>query len=174
MVILKYWGLMAIQLFSAAWGVMADMAAIDRTEACMLILKYWGLMAIQLFSVAWGIMAGMAAIDLTLIGHIKGWRRIKYSKWLGGAIDEKRRYGYEIVSDQTTHPQVIWFLFGCLLVLGGIIGLIVGVWQFVNDVDAWVLWTIAAALYVPSIVCLVALKRRAKQTYLSFKGKQTF
>ena len=84
----------------------------------MVILKYWGLMAIQLFSVAWGIMAGMAAIDLTLIGHIKGWRRIKYSKWLGGAIDEKRRYGYEIVSDQTTHPQVIWFLLGRLVPSG--------------------------------------------------------
>ena len=146
MMVLKYWGLI------------------------MMVLKYWGLMAIQLYTIAWCYLVGMAAIDLTLIGHIKGWKRIKYPKWLGGAIDKKRRYGYEGVSDQVTHPQVIWFISGSALVLGGIVGLIVAVWQFVNDVDPWVLWAIAAALYVPSVICLILLKSYAKRVYLSYQS----
>lgn len=136
------------------------------------MLKYWGLMMIQLFTIAWSYLVGVAAIDLTLIGHIKGWKRIKYPKWLGGFINKKRRYGYEIVSDQTTHPLIIWFLIGSFLVLGGIFGLIIWVWQFVNDVDAWVLWAIDAALYIPSTLCTILVKIYANRTYLAYINKR--
>ena len=129
------------------------------------LIKYWGLMLIQLFSVFWPCVAGTTAVDLTLIGHIKGWRRIRYPKWLG-FIDDKRRYGYEIVADQHTHPQVLWFLLGVFLIEGGIFGLIVGVWQFVNDVDAWVLWAIATPLYFSAIAWLVFSKLWARKEYL--------
>lgn len=133
------------------------------------LLKYVGLMSILHFVLVWMLYVGTAAVDLTLIGHIRGWKRIKYAKWLGGAIHKDRRYGYEIVSDQTTHPQVIWFIAASTLVFGGAIGLDVGVWHFVNIVDSWVLWAIAAALYFPSTSGLIALKVCAKRTYLSHK-----
>jgi hypothetical protein len=130
------------------------------------LIKYWGLMLIQLFSIFWAGVASTTAVDLTLIGHIKGWRRIRYPKWLGCFISNKRLYGYEIVTDQHTHPQVLWFLLGAFLIEGGIFGLIVGVWQFVNDVDDWVLWAIAAPLYISAIAWLVFSKLWARKEYL--------
>lgn len=86
------------------------------------LIKYWGLMLIQLFSIFWAGVASTTAVDLTLIGHIKGWRRIRYPKWLGCFISNKRLYGYEIVTDQHTHPQVLWFLLGAFLIEGGYSG----------------------------------------------------
>ena len=134
-------------------------------ENCMLILHYWGLMLIQLFTIFWSLFVHMAAVDITIIGHIKNWKKIHYPKWLGGAIYNKRRYGYEFVSDQVTHPQVIVFLLVSLLILGGIIVLIVIIWQVINDIDTWVLWVIDVVLYLPSIIGVLVLKMYAKRLY---------
>lgn len=133
----------------------------------MEFLKYFGLMALYFYGIVWCGFAGTASVDLTIIGHIKGWKTIKYPVWLGGFIDKKRRYGYELVSDCKTHPQIIFFLFGALLVLLGIVGINVSVWQFVNDIDAWILWAINVGLYVPSIIWLIVLKSFARRAYLS-------
>ena len=132
------------------------------------LIAYLGLMAILIYPLVWVCWVCMAAVDLTLIGHIKGWKPIKYPKWIGGAINKNRRYGYEIVNDQITHPQVLWLFAAALLVLGGPIGLDIGIWQFVNDVSPWVLVAIAAALYIPSYVCRKVLKSYAKHLYLAY------
>ena len=131
----------------------------------MLILHYWGLMFIQLFTIFWTTCVHMAAVDITIIGHINNWKRLHYPKWLGGAINKQRRYGYEFVADQDTHPQVIIFLLGSLLILGGIIVLIVMIWQVINDIDTWVLWVIDAALYFPAIIGVLILKSFTKRLY---------
>ena len=131
----------------------------------MLILHYWGLMFIQLFTIFWTNCVHMAAVDITIIGHIKNWKRLHYPKWLGGAINKQRRYGYEFVADQETHPQVILFLLISLFVLGGIIVLIVMIWQVINDIDTWVLWVIDAALYFPAIIGVLILKSFTKRLY---------
>lgn len=136
-----------------------------RMEICMLILHYWGLMFIQLFTIFWTTCVHMAAVDITIIGHIKNWKRLHYPKWLGGAINKQRQYGYEFVADQDTHPQVILFLLISLFVLGGIIVLIVVIWQVINDIDTWVLWVIDAALYFPAIIGVLILKSFTKRLY---------
>ena len=140
----------------------------------MMLAKYWGLMFIQLYSLFWLDIASTSAIDLTLIGHIKGWKSIKYWKWLSGAIPYlrgKRWYGCNTLKDQMTHPQVLWFLLVAFIVLLGIVGLIIGVWQFVNDVDAWVLWSIDGALYLPSIIWLIVFRKYVKKVYFAFLEK---
>ena len=131
----------------------------------MLILHYWGFIFIHLFTIFWTIFVHMAAVDITIIGHIKNWKRLHYPKWLGGAINKQRRYGYEFVADQETHPQVILFLLISLLILGGIIVLIIMLWQIVNDIDTWVLWVIDAALYFPPIIGVLILKFFTKRLY---------
>lgn len=139
-------------------------------------------MFIQLFSIFWAIFTFMTAIDFTIIGHIKNWKRIKCWKWLYGAIPyrdwqwrwigKSHWYGVYILNDQTTHPQVLWFVFGAFLYFLGIIGLIIGVWQFINDVDAWVLWLIDAVLYIPCIILRIIFKLHTKKVYNSFAEKK--
>ena len=136
----------------------------------MLILKYFGLQLIQHFTIFWGYVVGITAVELTLIGHIKGWRRINYPKRLMW-ISKNRKYGYELLCDHNTHPQVLLYLLGAMLVLGGAIGIIIGVWQVINEIDTWILWAIGAALYVPSTILLISVKKRAKRTYYSYLSK---
>ena len=156
---------------ASAWAMtirmMAMPLAIDMVVSRFIAMGWAGVQAIHGIAAIWCGFAGTASVDLTIIGHIKGWKTMKYQVWLGGFIYEKRRYGYELVSDCKTHPQIIFFLFGALLVLVGIIGLNVGVWQFVNDINVWILWAINVVLYVPSIICLFVLKSFARRTYLS-------
>ena len=134
-----------------------------------MVFRYWGFMLIQLFSIAWCLLVGTVAVDLTLIGHIRGWKRIRYPKWLGGAIDKNRLYGFELLNDQITHPQILWFLCGSILAFAGIVVLIVFAWRFVNDVDTWFLWLIDAALYLPASAGFVFSKLFAKHVYLSYQ-----
>ena len=54
-----------------------------------LMMRYWGMMCIILFNLFRVIVSVTTSIDLTLIGHLRGWKRIDYSKWLGGFIDKK-------------------------------------------------------------------------------------
>ena len=137
----------------------------------MLILHYWGFVFIHLFTIFWAIFVHMAAVDITILGHIKSWKRIHYPKWLSGAINKQRHYGYEFVADQDTHPQVIIFLLGSLLILGGIIVLIIMLWQVVNDIDTWVLWVIDVALYLPPLIGVVLLKLHTKRLYFKHNTK---
>ena len=110
----------------------------------MMVLKYWGL--IMMVLKYWGLMA----IQFYSIAwcYLVGMAAI----------------------DLTLIGHIKGFISGSALVLGGIVGLIVAVWQFVNDVDPWVLWAIAAALYVPSVICLILLKSYAKRVYLSYQS----
>ena len=58
------------------------------------------------------------------------------------------------------------------MVLSGAFGIIVWVWQVINEIDAWVLWAIGAALYTPSIILMVSVKVFGKQAYRSCLRKK--
>ena len=125
-------------------------------------------MMIYHYSIFWCIITCMASVDFTLIGHVKGWKKIKYPDWLGGIINKKRHYGYELLSDYNTHPQVIWFLFGSFFVLLGIVGLNIVIWKYINDIDTLIIGIIVLVLYIPSIIWIIVLKSYANKTYLFY------
>ena len=136
------------------------------------MMRYWGMILIMLFNLVWVIVSVITSIDLTLVGHIRGWKRLHYPKWFGGFIDKTRK-GYEMLKDWTTHPKVLAMLFACLGLLGGSVALTVCVWLSVNDIEIGLLWLIVAALYVPTIAWLVFSKVKTGKEYRRYISDKT-
>lgn len=132
-----------------------------------------GILLILPFNLFWIIVSIITSIDMTVIGHSRGWKQIKYAKWLNGFI-EKSRKEYKMLSDCKTHPQVIAMLLICLAMLIGYVVLTIAIWNVVNEIDTWIIWTVDALLYIPTIIWLIVskiIKRREFDRYLRQQTK---
>ena len=139
------------------------------TEASM--IRYWAMTLLMFFNLFWTYVSVTTAIDLTLIGHLRGWKKIRYAKWLGGFIEEKKK-GHEMLADCTTHPQVLTRLFVCLGALCSFIALTVCAWFIVNDIEPVLLLIIDAVLYAPTVAWLVVSRVKTKKEYEQFCQSQ--
>lgn len=128
------------------------------------MIKYWAMMLVMLFGLFWTIVSVTTSIDLTLIGHLRGWKKYRYARWLVGFIDKNRK-GYNILADCTTHPQVLVMLFFCFIILCGSIFVTVCVWRVINSIKTIVVCIVDAFLYIPAITWLLFSKIKVKREY---------
>ena len=126
------------------------------------MILYWAILSLAFFNLFWLIVSVTTSIDLTLVGHLRGWKRIHYPRWLGGFIEEKRK-GYEILTDFTSHPQVLMMLGSCLTMLVGFIVLTICVWFKINSIEPSLLCIINTLLYVPTAIWLLISKIKVRK-----------
>lgn len=72
------------------------------------MIRYCAMLLLMVFNIFWVVVSVTTSIDMTLIGHIRGWRRIRYATWLGGFVSKERKE-HDLLLDHTTHPQVLIF-----------------------------------------------------------------
>jgi len=126
--------------------------------------RYFLILFLMHFNLFWVIVSVTTAIDLTVIGHLRGWKSIRYPKWLNGFID-KKHLGAELLKDCGTHPKVLWMLLVDFLVLLGLIGATIAIWQVVNDIPIWNLWLIDALFYAFLFLRLIFFKTFTRRVY---------
>ena len=134
--------------------------------------RYWGMIFIMFFSHFWIIVSVTTSIDLTLVGHLRGWKKLPYAKWLGGFIDKQRK-GYKCLSDHTTHPQVVVMLLVCFGMLCLFVAMEVFIWFVANDIETFILWIIDAVLYIPTIVWLFFSKIKTNNEYKKYISNES-
>ena len=123
-----------------------------------------------LFNVLFLVVFPDLVIDLTIIGHTKGWKKIKYPKRLNNFI-VKTRLGRDLLMDDcTTHPQVLCYLALMLVIQAGSIWLDV---FFIRDknfenYDTWVLLVTNLCLYIPTIVWSITSHFICKSKYYKY------
>mgnify|MGYP003612781794 FL=1 len=128
--------------------------------------RYILILLLMHFNLFWVIVSVTTAIDLTVIGHLRGWKSIRYPKWLNGFID-KKHLGAELLKDCGTHPKVLWMLLVDFLVLLGLIGTTITIFQVVNDIPLWNLWLIDALFYAFLLSRLIFFKVFTRRFYRS-------
>lgn len=110
------------------------------------MVRFVGIQLLLFFNVFWLIVTLISSIDLTVIGHCRAWKTIKYPKWLNGFVDKKHK-GKLLLSDCTTHPQVLFFIGLSVLVQTLSVLLCVLIWFSIDGIENWIIWIINATLY---------------------------
>ncbi len=128
--------------------------------------RYFLIVFLLYFNLFWVLVSMTTSIDLTLIGHLRGWKLIRYPKWLNGFI-YKKHLGAELLKDCGTHPQVVQMLLFDLLVLLGLIGATIAIWPMINDLPIWKFWLLDALLYAFLLSRLIFFKVLTRRVYRS-------
>ena len=110
----------------------------------------------------WFVSFTSCVVDLAIIGHIVGWKKIKYAKWLNSFLE--KGWKKEFLSDCTTHPQVLYYLQIDILLFDYIIVTIM-VWLSINEINILVLLIIDILLYSVILIKTIAIKYIGKQLY---------
>ena len=98
-------------------------------------------------------------IDVTIIGHLKGWKKIHYPKIFSNFIPLPK-YGGELLKDCNTHPQVLILITTDLLVFISYIAFFIwAILRAINAMDTWVICLIVAISYSSLIIRIILLHR---------------
>ena len=102
-------------------------------------------------------------IDLSVIGHLRKWKKIKCPKGLVTYCKQFFHKGYDVLEDCMTHPQIFILLGAHLLFFAFWFALMFLIAFHADEVDEWVLILIGVIGYSIIITEGIVLRRLAKR-----------
>ena len=92
---------------------------------------------------------------INIIGHIRGWKKIKHPTTLALLLSgkkEKELYGYKLADDTTHKIVLLIFCLDCLAFFCLLAFYISFIYLFINKIEWYVLYIIDVFLYTPFII----------------------
>ena len=126
------------------------------------LIYYLAAVFLLLSGLFWLLVSISTSIDFTIVGHKKGWKRIRYAHIFGSFIDSNR-FGAKVIKDDYTHPQVIILLMADLVMLAIVICGSILLFGLINDFNLWVLVVIEITYYVLLLCRMILFRVLAKK-----------